>query len=332
MPQVTAEINALLVAADVAASKAALTTLGGATVDNIPEVPAAETTESILEKLGADPESENPRISADYLPTVTPVATTVTKYGVHSAFGEGLIDMVKEKAGKGDVSPRFFYFSTNKPSDITAIIGSSTGYVLPILADGSVGTQAGDGNAAVPESITFSPGGGYTSPRAAGIMSVANGATTPSGSITHVDLSDDNLTALDLVGLTDLTTLNVNVNQLTLLDVGECIGLTTLNCSDNQLPVLGVRNNTALTTLNCELNNLTTLDIGDNAALTTLLCGSNRLTEAAVNQILQDLDAAGLTDGTVDIGGSNAAPTGAGLTARANLEAKGWTFLNEIVE
>ena len=69
MPQVTAEINALLVAADVAASKAALTTLGGATVDDIPEVPAAETTESILAKLAGPNETEDgTRIGAEFLP------------------------------------------------------------------------------------------------------------------------------------------------------------------------------------------------------------------------------------------------------------------------
>jgi hypothetical protein len=56
MPQVTAEINALLVAADVAASKAALATLGGATVDDIPDLSAA-TLPSGSPNSGGDPAS-----------------------------------------------------------------------------------------------------------------------------------------------------------------------------------------------------------------------------------------------------------------------------------
>ena len=45
-----------------------------------------------------------------------------------------------------------------------------------------------------------------------------------------------------------------------------------------------------------------------------------------VNAILQALDVTGVTDGTLDIsGGTNAAPTGVGITAKASLVGKGWT-------
>ena len=53
----------------------------------------------------------------------------------------------------------------------------------------------------------------------------------------------------------------------------------------------------------------------------------HRLTEAAVNQLLQDFDAAGTSNGTGNIsGGTSAAPTGAGITALNNMVARGWVW------
>jgi hypothetical protein len=50
------------------------------------------------------------------------------------------------------------------------------------------------------------------------------------------------------------------------------------------------------------------------------------LTGTAVNNLLTQLDANGISGGSVDVsGGTNAAPSGAGLTAKTNLIAKGWT-------
>jgi hypothetical protein len=47
---------------------------------------------------------------------------------------------------------------------------------------------------------------------------------------------------------------------------------------------------------------------------------------ADVNQLLIDLDAKGWTGGNLNVsGGTNGAPTGAGITARNNLIGKGWT-------
>lgn len=50
------------------------------------------------------------------------------------------------------------------------------------------------------------------------------------------------------------------------------------------------------------------------------------LSEDAVNAILVQLDAMESDNGTVDLsGGTNAVPTGAGVTAAANLAARGWS-------
>jgi hypothetical protein len=63
------------------------------------------------------------------------------------------------------------------------------------------------------------------------------------------------------------------------------------------------------------LDNVVYIDLGDNA-----------LTEAAVNYILATLDGTDVEGGTLELdGGTNAAPTGQGLTDKASLISKGWT-------
>jgi hypothetical protein len=49
------------------------------------------------------------------------------------------------------------------------------------------------------------------------------------------------------------------------------------------------------------------------------------LSSTLVNNVLIQLDQNNLTDGTLLLAGSNAAPTGDGLTAKANLISKNWT-------
>jgi len=57
-------------------------------------------------------------------------------------------------------------------------------------------------------------------------------------------------------------------------------------------------------------------------------CSVSALTTAGVNHILEMLDALGVTGHTITLnGGTSATPTGAGLTAKANLEGRGCTVL-----
>lgn len=101
--------------------------------------------------------------------------------------------------------------------------------------------------------------------------------------------------------------------------------ITALDVNGKSLTNLtGLSGLTALTTLDCSSNDLTTLTVP--ASITTLDASDNDLTVDAVNALLVALDSAGLENGTVDLsGGTNAAPTGAGATAKANLITKGWT-------
>ena len=135
----------------------------------------------------------------------------------------------------------------------------------------------------------------------------------------------NDITSLDISTNTALTGLECNDNQLTSLDISTNMALTYLSCDVNQLTSLDISTNTALTDLECNGNQLTSLDIYTNTALTNLACADNQLTVASVNSILTDLDTHGLSDGYLDLGGTNAAPTGAGVTAATSLTGKGWS-------
>ena len=133
--------------------------------------------------------------------------------------------------------------------------------------------------------------------------------STKTGNITQVDcnggagngnpISNDNVSVLDVSGLTsltqlrcysnDLTSLNVkyntalthlygHTNSLSSLDVSRNTALTVLYCSSNSLSSLDVSRNTALTSLYCSSTSLTSLDLSHNTALTALYCSSTSLT------------------------------------------------------
>jgi hypothetical protein len=219
--------------------------------------------------------------------------SSVNKYAVHSAFGEGLIDMVAAKSGKGTSGANIFYFSTNKTSDVEVSVICSTGRVRTILADGTLGVQYGDGitggNGMGGETAIFHPGGAYTSPRAAGIMSVSSGGDTPSGTIAEISCISGSLTSISLAGLTSLDTLQVISSGLSSVD------LSTL---------------TALDKLVLSSNKLSSVDLSNNPLLTTVALDANNLSTSAIDQILADLDAHGLSNGTVALhSGGNTAPT-----------------------
>ena len=91
------------------------------------------------------------------------------------------------------------------------------------------------------------------------------------------------LTSLDVSGVTALTDLSCWSNQLASLDVSGCIALIELNCTDNQLTSLDISNNTALLLLQCEFNQLTSLDVSNNTALYFLFCSGNQLTSLDVS-------------------------------------------------
>jgi len=61
------------------------------------------------------------------------------------------------------------------------------------------------------------------------------------------------------------------------------------------------------------------------ASLTNCDLSNNSLTSTEVDRTLIAFDNAGASNGTIYLGGNNAAPTGTGITAKNSLISKGWT-------
>lgn len=97
------------------------------------------------------------------------------------------------------------------------------------------------------------------------------------------------LTTLDVQGLTALQELTCNGNQLTTLDVQGLLALQKLNCSGNQLSTLNVQGLTKLQQLYCRNNQLTTLNVQGCTALKKLECYYNKLNADAFIKIFNDL-------------------------------------------
>lgn len=97
-------------------------------------------------------------------------------------------------------------------------------------------------------------------------------------SLTTLDCSDNNLTALNVTKNTALTYLDCSLNSIAALDVSKDTGLTELYCNTNQLAVLDVQSNVALSKLNCSDNKITSLDLSKNTVLTAIKCFKNNLT------------------------------------------------------
>jgi Leucine-rich repeat (LRR) protein len=87
--------------------------------------------------------------------------------------------------------------------------------------------------------------------------------------------SGNNLTSLDVTGLTSLENLSCNTNELTSLDLSTLPNLLTLDCSVNHLPSLDVSNLINLQQLNVGMNLIPDLNITGLNGLTLLFCGNN---------------------------------------------------------
>ena len=102
------------------------------------------------------------------------------------------------------------------------------------------------------------------------------------GNIIKLYCGSNQLTALNVQGLTALQWLSCDFNQLTALNMQGLTALEVLDCSYNQLTALNVQGLTALQTLWCNNNQLITLNVQGLTALQELSCGGNQLTELNV--------------------------------------------------
>ena len=152
--------------------------------------------------------------------------------------------------------------------------GGASLILSPNKLDIRVKAVTSDGSAVAVEGCTETSlaSGTYTGLHAKGTVVILK------GKITELHCGHNQLTALNVQGLTALQGLYCGGNQLTALNVQGCIALHTLKCSGNQLTALNVQGLSALQELFCGDNQLTALNVQGCTALHTLKCSGNQLT------------------------------------------------------
>jgi len=113
----------------------------------------------------------------------------------------------------------------------------------------------------------------------------------------YLDCDNNQLTALDVQGLSALQWLWCYNNRLTALNIQGCTALKGLECYSNQLTDLNVQGCTALQGLGCYSNQLTALNVRGCTALRGLDCCGNQLNDQAFTQIFSDLPTRTAGDG-----------------------------------
>ena len=132
----------------------------------------------------------------------------------------------------------------------------------------------------------------------------------------------------NFAAFTSLQELKLRWNSLTSFPTNEITSpdFISLVLDSNDFASIDVSNLVNLQYLSLGYNQFTNIDISNNVNLISAPFASNRLTETSVNNILIQLDNNGLLNGfCYTAEGTNEAPTGAGITAKNNLIAKGWT-------
>lgn len=151
-----------------------------------------------------------------------------------------------------------------------------------------------------------------------------------------INVSDNQITTLEVYSYRGLKKLNCSNNKLTELIVGKNVALQELICSDNALETLDCGALEKLTRVECTNNKLTTLDILNAIAIQTLLVASSKAvannlanitcsntSEAAYNDLNSSFDYFAAT-GTLTTDNTDAS-----ATLRATATAKGWTVVTE---
>ena len=146
------------------------------------------------------------------------------------------------------------------PDKLDIKVKVTTADSTPVTVEGSTETELTSGNST------------YTVLHAQGRRVILK------GKITELYCDNNQLTALDVQGLTALQVLSCWKNQLTALDVQGCTALKELDCDWNKLTELNVQGCTALKELDCDWNKLTELNVQGCTALKELDCSYNQLT------------------------------------------------------
>jgi hypothetical protein len=98
-----------------------------------------------------------------------------------------------------------------------------------------------------------------------------------------IDVSTEKNIVIKATNASSITEMNCYKNELTSLNVSGLTSLGYLTCSDNNLTSLDVSSLTSLKHLSCSYNSLTSLDVSSCFLLTNLYCHTNSLTSLDVS-------------------------------------------------
>uniref|UniRef100_UPI0023F585B1 DUF7619 domain-containing protein n=1 Tax=Flavobacterium filum TaxID=370974 RepID=UPI0023F585B1 len=88
---------------------------------------------------------------------------------------------------------------------------------------------------------------------------------------------ENQLTILNVSGLSNLIEVDCSTNQISILDIQNSITMKVLMCQDNLIEELNTTNLFQLEYLDCRLNQITNLDLSNSNTLNYLDCGNNQL-------------------------------------------------------
>ena len=146
--------------------------------------------------------------------------------------------------------------------------------------------------------------------------------------LTRSFCSNNSISEIDFSNNILLTYISCEYNVITNLNLANLDKVTFINARNNQLESIDISDCVSLESLNILLNPLTSLNVQGLTKLVYLNTNACRLSNIENSQILIDLDLNAAINGTFIsyiFGGGSL--TTAGQTAKANLQAKGWTIV-----
>ncbi len=152
--------------------------------------------------------------------------------------------------------------------------------------------------------------------------------------LTYLNFWNDNgvgseLTSIDVSNAQNLDRLDLRENQIVSLDLSQnpILNRVSVRGSGNLTSgVLDISNNPLMTRVEADRTDLASLDISNNPLLNYVRVFNTELTTADLDQLVNDLDGFGISNGNLEIRNNEGGLSPSAQPAFNNLIAKGWTI------